>query len=104
MSEYDNTNRGALFKNDKKEKDSHPDYKGSLDCEGTEYWLSAWIKESKNGQKYLSIAMTEKDSGQTRRQQKTAQRSSQKQSGGGRREKEQAYRNNDSDFDDDIPF
>ena len=41
MSEYDNTNRGVLFKNDRKESDSHPDYKGQINVDGTEFWLSA---------------------------------------------------------------
>ena len=27
--EYDNTNRGVLFKHDKKTDEKHPDYKGS---------------------------------------------------------------------------
>ena len=53
MSEYDNNNRGVLFKNDKKETDNHPDYKGRIDVNGQEYWLSAWIKDRKDGGKYM---------------------------------------------------
>lgn len=30
MTEYDNTNRGALFKNGRKESDKHPDYRGDI--------------------------------------------------------------------------
>ena len=45
MSEYDNTNRGAVWRNDRKETDSHPDFKGSIDVEGVEYWLSGWQKK-----------------------------------------------------------
>jgi hypothetical protein len=37
-------NSGQLFKNDKKESDRHPDYKGSIMVGGVEHWLSAWIK------------------------------------------------------------
>lgn len=61
MSEYDNTNRGALFKNDKKETDGHPDYKGSINVGGVDYWLSAWIKTSKGGAKYMSLSVKAKE-------------------------------------------
>ena len=36
---------GALFKNDKKEKPSHPDYQGDCTIRGRKFWMSAWIKE-----------------------------------------------------------
>ena len=39
---YDDTNRGQIWGNDKKTSDSHPDFKGSINVEGKEYWLSAW--------------------------------------------------------------
>lgn len=58
--EYDNTNTGVLFKNDRKETDKHPDYTGSINFEGTECWLSAWIKEGKNG-KFFSMSVRPKD-------------------------------------------
>jgi uncharacterized protein (DUF736 family) len=61
MSSYDNTNTGALFKNDKRESDSHPTHTGSLDVEGVEYWISAWVNESKAGKKYFSIKLRAKD-------------------------------------------
>ena len=59
--DYDNTNRGSLFKNDKKETDKHPDYKGKINVGGTDYWLSAWIKEGKSG-KFMSLSVSEMDS------------------------------------------
>jgi hypothetical protein len=37
MADYDNEKRGALFKNDRKEKDNHPDYKGSITIDGRKY-------------------------------------------------------------------
>lgn len=61
MLEYDNTNKGSLFRNNKKEEDRHPDYNGSINVEGTEYWLNAWIKESKkDGTKFFSLSVKEK--------------------------------------------
>ena len=51
---------GALFKNDKKEKPSHPDYKGEALIEGRKFWVSAWIRTSdRAGQKYMSLAFRE---------------------------------------------
>ena len=64
MSNYDNTNRGVLFKNDRKEKDNHPDYKGSINADGVEYWISAWMKEGAKG-KFMSFSLTPKEATQT---------------------------------------
>jgi uncharacterized protein (DUF736 family) len=58
--QYDNTNRGVLFKNERKESDKHPDYKGNLNVEGVEYWLDAWIKEGKSG-KFMSVSIKKKE-------------------------------------------
>lgn len=45
MTTYDNSNRGALFVNDRKEPDSkQPDYKGRVNCGGADYELSGWKK------------------------------------------------------------
>jgi len=53
---------GALFKNDRKEKETQPDYRGDVKIDGQEYWLSAWIKEGKSGKKFFSLAFTAKES------------------------------------------
>jgi hypothetical protein len=61
--EYDNRNRGALFRNDDKDPndDKERDYSGTLDVEGTEYWLSGWVRTSKKtGKKYLSLSIKPK--------------------------------------------
>jgi len=43
--EYDNSNRGAIWKNDQKKTDRHPDFSGSINVDGKEYWLSGWDKK-----------------------------------------------------------
>jgi hypothetical protein len=59
---FDNTNRGVLFsERDKKTKDEDRDYAGSLNVAGTEYWVSAWVKTSKKGTKFLSLSVKPKD-------------------------------------------
>jgi hypothetical protein len=46
---YDNRDRGALFNSDRKDGGRLPDYKGSLNFNGTECWLNVWIKTTKDG-------------------------------------------------------
>lgn len=58
--EYDNTNRGALFTNDRKETEKHPDYRGTVNVGGVEYWLSGWNKQTANGE-MISIAIKAKE-------------------------------------------
>lgn len=38
----DNINRGAVWKNQKKDRDTHPDFTGEMDVDGRKYWVSAW--------------------------------------------------------------
>ena len=64
MQEYDNELRGVLFKNDRKENDRQPDYKGSCQVGNVEYWMSAWIKDGRNG-KFMSFAFTPKQEDMT---------------------------------------
>lgn len=54
-------NTGSLFKNDRKEADTHPDYKGSALLNGVEHWLDAWINTAKDGSKYMSLKFKRKD-------------------------------------------
>ena len=63
MSEHDNSNRGAIWRNEKKEKDTHPDFTGSLDVDGVQYWVSAWKRKDGAGPKApaLSFSVKPKD-------------------------------------------
>lgn len=57
---YDNTNRGTLGKNERKETDKHPDLSGKLNVNGVEYWLSGWNKKSDRGD-FISLQIKPKD-------------------------------------------
>lgn len=72
MADYDNTNSGVLFKNDKEGNEKRPDYKGSINVGGTEFWLSAWIKDSAKG-KFMSLSVQPKENRQSPRQAAPAQ-------------------------------
>jgi hypothetical protein len=75
-------NSGSLFKNDRKQTDRHPDYRGTVMVAGVEYWISSWIKQGKNG-KFMSLSFQEKeDNGPVNT----------------------VGNNEQDDFDDDIPF
>lgn len=60
MSQYDNNLTGVLFKNDKGDNEKRPDYKGSAEIEGVQYWVSAWIKEGAKG-KFMSMKYERKE-------------------------------------------
>lgn len=78
-------NSGSIFRNEKKEKDTQPDYTGSAMIDGREFWVSAWLKTSANGRKFMSFAYKPKDEQQPAA--KPAQRNSAP-----------------ADLDEDLPF
>lgn len=86
---YDNTNRGALFKNDRKETDSHPDLSGQINVDGKDYWLSGWTKRNEdNSFKVLSLSVKPKE-------------------GRAQKAKEESFNDdsrNDFNDDEDFPF
>lgn len=58
--QYDNTNRGVLFKNEKDGNEKRPDYTGKINIEGKDFWLSAWLQKSKDGSKtFMSLSVTD---------------------------------------------
>jgi hypothetical protein len=65
MAEFDNTNRGSLFKNDKKEEEKHPDMSGTINIDGVEYWISGWKKVSKAGSGFISLSVRPKQERQS---------------------------------------
>lgn len=89
MSQYDNTNKASLWKNDRKTEDKHPDYKGSVNVEGVEYWMSGWVNTAgpnskRAGEKYISLRLELKEGQQTKPAPQPQQAA--------------------ADLDDDLPF
>jgi hypothetical protein len=64
MSDYDNTNKGAIWPNDKKITENHPDFTGSLNVNGQEFNVSAWKRKEGANPKSPSLrfAISEKES------------------------------------------
>lgn len=70
---YDNTNSGTLSKNDRREKDTHPQYKGQINVDGVDYWLSAWVRTRKSdGGKFFSLSVKPKGARQAKAPSKPA--------------------------------
>ena len=92
MADYDNTNRGSVWKNDKKETEKHPDFTGSVNVEGKEYWVSGWKRRPDQSDKApaLSFSLKAKDESVPAKQSEAPA-----SSGTGSKV---------DDFEDDIPF
>jgi hypothetical protein len=54
---------GSLSKNLRKEKPSHADYTGSVLINGIKYWLNGWVKDGKDGKKFLSLSVRPAEEG-----------------------------------------
>ena len=88
MSDYDNTNRGAIWPNDRmREGKKDPEFTGNLNVEGVEYWFNAWKRkpDAKPGSPSLSFSINRKDANNAPNPQSQPPAP-------------------DPDFDDDIPF
>jgi hypothetical protein len=60
MSYQQRDNSGALFKNDKGDNPSRPDYRGDVMVDGQQYEVAAWIKEGNKG-KFMSLSLKPKE-------------------------------------------
>jgi hypothetical protein len=66
MKQFDRTNTGTLGRNKNRKNDKQPEYKGSINIGGVEYWLSGWVKTAGDnapepGSKFFSLSVTPKD-------------------------------------------
>ena len=84
---YENNNRGSVWRNERKEKDTHPDFTGQAKIDGVEFWVSAWKRkpDAKPNAPALSFSVKPKEE-----RQQEPQHQPEQPAGG--------------DFDDDIPF
>lgn len=89
MSDYDNTNRGGIWKNDKKETEKHPDFRGDINVEGVEYWVSGWKRKPDANPKSpaLQLSLTKKEAKPAQATQPPAQ-----------------SQGSDDFYDEDIPY
>jgi len=98
-TEYSNENRGVLFKNDRKtEGDKKPEYTGSLNVDGVEFFLDAWLKVGKSGAKFFSVSVKRKD------KQPEAQRPAAPAQQRQQPARQAAPASGFDDMDSDIPF
>lgn len=88
--EYDNTNRGVLFDNDRKETDKHPDFKGTVNVDGKDYWLSGWLAPE-DSKAYMKLSVQPKEARQERGERPA-------------RQSKPAAAADDFDADSSIPF
>ncbi len=52
-------NTGAIFKNDNKKAENHPDYKGKVLVNNKEMEVALWLKTSAKGVKFFSASFSE---------------------------------------------
>lgn len=95
-------NSGVIFRNEKKERETHPDGKGSALIDGVEYWISSWTKNDRNGNPYRSLSFQRKEQPATVPQQ----RAPAPRQAPARQAPQQPQRpaSGFDDMDDDIPF
>jgi len=92
-NQYDETNRGAIWKNENRQSDKHPHFSGSINIDGKDYWLSGWKKaeDASDRAPLVSFSVRPKDENPSQGYQKPAQQSTAPQAA-------------QDDFEDDIPF
>ena len=66
---FSNTNRGQIWPNEQKGKDTQPDFKGSLNVKGEEFWISAWKQKGGANPKAPSLSFSVQKKDETAKQQ-----------------------------------
>jgi hypothetical protein len=60
MSYTQRDNSGSMFKNERKEKETHADYRGECLIDGKEYYMDVWLKVADSGRKWMSLSFKPK--------------------------------------------
>ena len=99
---YDNTNKAAIWGNKDKQTDTQPDFNGSINIEGVEYWLSGWKRDPNGNPQAPSVKFSVKRKDEVQAQgMQNAQQAMQQQAPQQQAQQQQPAPDN---FDDDIPF
>lgn len=57
--EFDNNDKGVAFLNEKKDKETQPDFRGKGNFNGTDFEFGMWERTSKTGKSYFSFSFSE---------------------------------------------
>lgn len=87
--QFDNRNRGSIWRNERKQKDTDPDFTGSGNLDGVEVWINAWRRKEGASPKAPALTFSFK--------QKEAQRADTPQ-------RNRVAGSSNADLDDQIPF
>jgi len=121
---YDNTNKGAIWRNqNKNDNPNAPDFKGTIDINGVEYWLSGWSKKQGDNPNAPSVKFSVQPKEQVHSQgyqqtqqvlqqppqqhapqQQAPQQQQMQQQPQQYQQAPQQQQSNDDFIDDDIPF
>jgi hypothetical protein len=55
---------GTLFKNEKRQKDSDPQYNGTVFIGGEPYWINLWRNTKEDGRHWLAVKLKPKQAKQ----------------------------------------
>lgn len=63
MNDYKHkNNNGSAFRNKRKAEPFHADFSGTAMIDDEEYFVNVWLKDAKDGDKYVSFSVKKKSS------------------------------------------
>lgn len=58
MSTNERNNEAAIWKNEDRQKNTHPHFKGSALIDGVQYWVSAWKRDPDGNPKAPALKLS----------------------------------------------